>query len=306
MTARDYYAVLEVGRDASEADIKKAYRKLALQYHPDRNAGDKEAEERFKQVSEAYAVLSDEDKRRQYDQFGPEGFSRRFSTDDIFRSFDFSRIFSDLGVGGRGFDFRSLFGGAGGARGRGAFNPFGGGGARSVDPATADLESPLTVGFHEAFHGGERVIRLSGPEGPESLTVKIPVGVRTGQKLRVRGKGRPLPGMGARGDLILLVTVADHPDFRASGDDLEVDLRIPVSTAALGGAIDIRTPGGETRHLRIGPGTGSGKRLRLRGEGFPKRDGGHGDLYARVLVDVPAELTEAQREHLEALRDSGM
>ncbi|MEZ4265653.1 MAG: DnaJ C-terminal domain-containing protein [Myxococcota bacterium] len=305
MAARDYYETLGVERKASADEIKKAFRKLALQYHPDRNPDDKAAEERFKEVNEAYAVLSDADKRKQYDMFGAEGFGQRYSQEDIFQNFDFRSIFDDIGGGG-GFDFRSLFGGGGGNGGRaqGGFNPFGGGGGRR--PARGrDVESALTVGFHEAYHGGERSFTLKGPQGTETINVKVPAGIRSGQKMRVQGRGEPGPGGGQAGDLLLEVSVAEHPIYRRLGDDVEMDLPVSVTTAVLGGSVEVTLPGGDTKRLKIPAATGSGKRIRIRGKGFPKR-GGAGDFYVRVMVDVPAELDDAQRAHFESLRDLGL
>jgi curved DNA-binding protein len=303
MAPRDYYATLGVERKATADEIKKAFRKLALQYHPDRNPDDKAAEERFKEVNEAYAVLSDADKRKQYDMFGAEGFGQRYSQEDIFQNFDFRSIFDDIGAGG--FDFRSLFGGGGGngGRGQGGFNPFGGG--RRQAARGRDVESALTVGFHEAYHGGERSFTLKGPQGSETINVKVPAGIRSGQRLRVQGRGEPGPGGGPAGDLLLEVTVADHPIYRRDGDDVELDLPVSVTTAVLGGSVDVTLPGGETKRLKIPVGTSAGKRIRIRGKGFPHK-GGHGDLYVRVMVDVPSELNDEQRGHFESLRDLGL
>ncbi len=306
MAARDYYETLGVERKASADEIKKAFRKLALQFHPDRNPDDKEAEERFKEVNEAYAVLSDAEKRKQYDMFGAEGFGQRYSQEDIFQNFDFRSIFDDIGAGG--FDFRSLFGGGGGNGGRaqGGFNPFGGGGGGGRRPARGrNVESGLTVGFHEAYHGGERSFTLKGPQGSETINVKVPAGIRSGQKMRVKGRGEPGAGGGPAGDLLLEVTVADHPIYRRLGDDVEMDLPVGVTTAVLGGSVEVTLPGGDTKRLKIPAATSSGKRIRIRGKGFPKRDGA-GDFYVRVMVDVPAALDDAQRAHFESLRDLGL
>jgi curved DNA-binding protein len=298
MASKDYYALLGVERTASAEEIKKAYRKLALKYHPDRNKDDKAAEERFKEVNEAYAVLSDADKRKQYDTFGADGFQQRYSQEEIFRNFDFSRIFDDLGLGGRGgaFDFSSLFGRRGGA------------GRPSPVPGQ-HIESQLTVGFYEAFHGGERSLTVGGASGPETITVKIPRGVTTGKKLRVRGKGQPGRGGGATGDLLLRVIVAEHPVFRLvdGSRDLTMDLPVPLTTAVLGGQVEVTTPKGESRTLTIPAGTSGGKRVRIRGEGFPAvREGEAGDLYCQVAITVPQDLDDGQRAHFEALRDSGV
>lgn len=300
MAGKDYYEVLGVARDASPEDIKRAFRKLALKFHPDQNAGDKEAEERFKQVNEAYAVLSDAEKRRQYDMFGAEGFGQRFSQEDIFRNFDVSSIFRDLGLGGQGgFDFSSIFGG--GQRG---YGPFGGGPQGPV--RGRDVTSPLTVGFHEAFHGAERAYEIQGPEGKEMISVKVPAGIKTGQKLRLRQKGQAGHTGGPRGDLLLQVTVAKHPVYRRKGNDVEFDLQLPMTTVALGGSADVELPTGETKRVKIPAGTGSGTRIRIKDQGFPIKAGHRGDVFLRVRIDVPEELTDDQREHLEALRESGL
>ena len=305
MAGKDYYKVLGVQKKATDAEIKRAYRKLAQEYHPDRNPDDPAAEERFKDVSEAYAVLSDASKRRQYDMFGASGFGERFSREDIFSGFDFGKIFSDLGLGGGGgFDFRTIFGGQQ-PGGRGGFNPFGGGGERPAQrkARVAPVKSRLSISFSEAFAGGERSLKISGPEGRETISVKIPAGIRTGQKLRVRGKGRP--SSGGRGDLMLEVTVAEHPVYRRDGDDVEMDVKVPVSTAALGGKVAVETPGGAKRTLKVPAATSGGTRLRVRGEGFPRRRGGAGDLYGRVVVQVPEELSDEIKQIFESLRESG-
>ncbi len=299
MGGKDYYAALGVSRTASAEEIKRAYRKLALKYHPDRNEGDPNAEARFKEVNEAYAVLSDPDKRAQYDRFGADGFGARYTEEEIFQNVDFGKIFEDLGFGG--FDVGQLFGGRGWRGRRGA-----GRSGRAPAPRGENVESALTIGLHEAFHGSERTLTVNGPTGPETITVKIPRGITTGKKLRVRGKGRPGP-TGERGDLLLKVEVAEHPVFRLRGRDIEMDLEVPMTTAALGGAVEVTTPGGETRSLKIPPGTSCGRRIRVRGHGFPAAGPGEpGDLYVRVMAALPRELTEEQRTHLEALRDAGL
>lgn len=299
--ARDYYEVLGVARDASAEDIKKAFRKLAMKYHPDRNKGP-EAEEKFKEANEAYAVLSDPEKRQQYDMFGAEGFGQRYSSDEIFRNFDFGSIFADMGFGGGGgpkgarggFDFSSLFGGG---RGRGAqtrgYNPF-------AQQAPADAEAEITVTFHEAFNGGEREVVVDGKD----VRVRIPPGVRSGTRLRVRGKGHA--GAGGVGDLLIKVHVGAHPLYRFNGDHLEMDVDVHITDVVLGGTAEIETPDGQKQNLKIPAGTSAGQKLRLRGKGFPKQGGGFGDLLARLVVRTPKELTAEQREHFEALRELGI
>lgn len=299
--ARDYYEALGVERQASADAIKRAYRKLAQKYHPDRNPDDAAAEERFKEISEAYAVLSDPGKRRQYDMFGAQGFGQRFSREDIFRGFDLGKILGDLGLGGAGgsFDFSSLFGGGG--RAPQGYGSFGGGQRRPRAARAKPLHQEVEISFHEAYHGGERALAVTGPEGQEQISVKIPSGIKTGQKLRVRGKGRGAGG--ARGDLILEVKVGKHPDFHRRGADIEANLDVPVTVAALGGSVSLTLPSGEVRSLRIPEGTASGTRIRIRGEGFERKTGGRGDVFARVLIQLPSPLSDTQRGHIEALRE---
>ena len=309
--AKDYYKVLGVGKDASAEDIKKAFRKIAMQYHPDRNSAP-EAEDKFKEANEAYAVLSDPEKRKQYDMFGADGFGQRYSSEDIFSNFDFRTIFEDMGFGGqgggaggqRGFDFNSLFGNAGrrggprGGAGQGrGFNPFAG-----QQMQGSDAEAEITVTFHEAFHGGERGVIVQG----EEVRVRIPRGVRSGTRLRVRGKGHAGPGGGAAGDLLLTVHIGAHPKYRFHGDDLEMDVDVGITDVVLGTSVEIETPDGQKQSLKIPAGTSAGQKLRLRGKGFPHRGEGFGDLLARVVVRTPKELTNEQRQHFEALRELGV
>ncbi len=302
MAGKDYYKVLDLDSGASDAEIKKAYRKLAMKYHPDRNKGDEAAEERFKDISEAYAVLSDKDKKRQYDMFGAEGFGQRFSQEDIFQSFDFGSIFDDLGLGGQGgFDIRSLFGGGAG----GGFRPFGGGGVHRGPTRGQDSKSPLTISFHESFHGGERSLNLTGARGPEAISVKIPPGIKSGQKLRVRGKGQPGAHGGPHGDLFLEIQVSEHPTFTRRGDHVEVELPIPMTTLVLGGSVEVELPSGERKRLKIPEATAPGQRLRVRGECF-KTKSAQGDALVRVQPVFPDEVTEDQRALFEALKESGL
>ncbi|MCC6621230.1 MAG: DnaJ domain-containing protein [Deltaproteobacteria bacterium] len=305
MATKDYYKVLGVEKDASADDIKKAFRKLAMKDHPDRNQSP-EAEAKFKEANEAYAVLSDPDKRKQYDMFGADGFGQRFSQEDIFRGFDFGSMFDDLragaGKGGGGFDFSSIFGqfGGGGRKQQRGFNPFAG--AESGPAQGRDTEAELVVSFHEAYHGGERELFVDG----KGVKVRVPRGVRTGTKLRVRGKGQAGPGGGPQGDLILEVKVADHPIFRLDHDDLEMDLPVALTDLVLGGTASVDSPDGQTSTIKIPAGTAPGQRLRLRGKGFPKKSGELGDLLVRLVATIPKTLTDAQREHFEALRALGL
>ena len=290
--AKDYYTVLGVEKSASTEQIKKAYRKLAVKYHPDKNPGDQAAEERFKEITEAYAVLSDPDKRRQYDQFGEAGFHQRFSQEDIFRNVDLNTIFREFGFGGDDL-FGQLFGGRGAS--------FHGGRGRPIKGQ--DLLLRLAIPFRQAILGGERHIDLTRHGHAEPIKVRIPPGVETGQKLRLAGKGAPSPMGGPPGDLLLEIEVGNDPLFTRDGNDLLVTVAVPFSGACLGTSVAVPTLEGEKR-VKVKGGTKSGSKLRLKGYGVP----GHpaGDLYAMVEVTVPAELTKEQEKLLEKLRDSGL
>ena len=302
MDYKDYYAVLGVPKDASQDDIQKAYRKLARKHHPDVNK-DPGAEAKFKAISEAKEVLSDPEKRQKYDRYGtaynharthggapPPGFEEfRFDFGDGggFSGFDF---------GGSGFSsfFEMLFGGAGGARGK---RP------QTWSSAGADHEARLDLTLEEAAHGGEREIRLADPTQGETRTyrVKIPRGVRSGQRIRLSGKGGPGSGGGQAGDLYLKVDIAPHPRFRVDGKD--VTTRIPVTPweAALGAEVDVPTLDGPQR-VRIPAGSSSGRKIRLRGKGFPAAGGEPGDLLAEIQVVVPESLSEREKELFEELK----
>ncbi|TYO98996.1 curved DNA-binding protein [Geothermobacter ehrlichii] len=295
--AKDYYAALGLDKNASADEIKKAYRKLAVKYHPDKNPGDKKAEERFKEISEAYAVLSDPEKKRQYDQFGDAAFHQRFSQEDIFRGTDFNEIFREFGFGGGIEDiFGSLFGDR-----QGSF--FHGGGRQVV--RGQDYVLKLDIPFRMAVEGGERRVRFRGDQGTEEVQVRIPPGVEEGQRLRVAGRGGHSPGGGPRGDLLLDIHIEPDPVFTRQGRDLYVDVYVPFSGICLGTSVDIPTLSG-TRRVKIKPGTRSGTKVRLKGFGVNGRNGDSGDLYAVIRVEVPASLTPQQQELLEKLRETGL
>jgi len=298
--AKDYYAVLGVDKTASTEQIKKAYRKLAIKHHPDKNPGDRQAEERFKEVTEAYAVLSDPDKRRQYDQFGEAGFHQRFSQEDIFRNVDLNDIFREFGFGGDDL-FSQLFGGRGGTF-RSA--PFPGG---RVRPARGqDLLLRLPIPFRQGVLGGERQIDLARHGHPEPIKVRIPPGVVSGQKLRVAGKGAPAPTGGTPGDLLLEIEVGNDPRFTRDGQDLAVTVAVPFSGACLGTTVTVPTLEGEKR-VKVKAGSKSGSRIRLKGFGVPGHAGvAGGDLYAVIEVAVPATVTREQETLLEKLREAGL
>ncbi len=295
--AKDYYAVLGVAKDASADQIKKTYRKLALKYHPDKNPGDRQAEEKFKEITEAYAVLSDPDKRKQYDQFGEAGFHQRFSQEDIFRGFDVGDIFREFGFGTDDI-FGHLFGGGG--RGRAAF--YGGGRTRPV--RGPDLEMRLTIPFRLAVQGGEQRVSFRRNGGVEQLQVRIPAGVESGQRLRVAGKGGLSPAGGPPGDLYLEMEIEPDPRFSREGLDLLVTVKVPYSGACLGTSLDVPTLDGEKR-VKVPAGMASGGKLRLRGFGV-NAGGRKGDLYAVVEVAVPGALNAGQKKLLEQLREQGL
>lgn len=284
--AEDYYKVLGVSKEASQEEIQKAYRKLARQYHPDFNPNDKGAEERFKRISEAYEVLKDPERRRQYDQGG----------------FAFDGGFDPFGMGSRGaggFQYRTFRGASGGF---GSFQDlfsdiFGGGGRGAESYATmgSDLEQRIPITLEEVVHGAKRVVRI----GSERIEVRIPPGVRTGSKIRVAGKGeRSLFGRG-RGDLYLVVDLQKHPVFEVDGDDLMTVVPVTLGEAVLGARIDVPTLEGRVT-LTVPPGTSGGQRLRLKGKGLPRRKGGgRGDLYVRVQIRLPKRLDAESRRLIE-------
>jgi len=304
MATRDYYDILGVNKNASEDELKKAYRKLAMKYHPDRNPNKKEAEERFKELNEAYAVLSDKEKRKQYDTFGQEGFRQRFSQEDIFRGFDFEDIFSNL-FGGRGrrefrsggrggFDFSDLFG-------RGGYQDMGRAPQKGEDMY---YEWPITL--EEAAFGGEKKVSLPKGNKVEEIYVKIPPGIPSGKKLRVAGKGAAGRNGGPPGDLYLQISIRNHPIFMREGDDLLVEKVIAFSEAVLGTTVEVPTLEG-IKKVKIPPGTQCHTKMRLKGLGVPRFQGsGRGDEYVKVIVKVPKRVGEKTRKLIEELAKEGI
>ena len=298
--AKDYYAVPGVEKSATAEQIKKAYRKLAVKYHPDKNPGDKQAEERFKEITEAYAVLSDLEKRQQYDRFGDAAFHQQFSQEDIFRNFDFGNVFREFGFSGGSDDiFSQLFGGMGGRGFTGAqYKP------RPVKGQ--DYLMRITIPFRQAILGGERRVDFDREGKHEHIQVRIPPGVESGQKLRIAGKGGVSQTGGPQGDLLLEINITPDARFSREGNDLFVTVSVPFSGATLGTSIDVPTFN-EPKRVKVKPGTRSGSKIRLKGYGVPGRGGRlPGDLYAVIEVDVPKSLDEHQKELLEKLRESGL
>jgi len=299
MSATDYYKTLGVKKEASEEEIKKAYRRLAMKYHPDHAKGDKQAEEKFKQISEAYAVLSDKEKRQQYDRFGAEGFRQQYSQEDIFRNFDFGSIFREFGFGG---------GGRGGVRfSFGGDTPFGFGGGREAAPRGSDLEYELPLTLAEIASGTQKPLEFRHGDRTERLTVKIPKGLIPGKKIRLAGKGAPSPYGGPAGNLYIRSRILPDPQFTAEDYDLLVHRDIKLTEAMLGTTLNIPTIEGKTLSVKIPPGTRSGTKMRLGGHGLPHmRSGGRGDLFLVIQVAIPARLTSAQKALVEKLAETGI
>lgn len=272
-----------------------------MQYHPDRNPDNKSAEEKFKKINEAYAVLSDTDKKRQYDTVGDSRFHQQYSSEDIFRGTDFSSIFDEMGLGGQNSFFSSFFGGQAGGR------RAGGPGFGQQGPAKGqDVEFPVSIGFLDAYRGVEKPISFKLTDGTaREMTVKIPKGVKTGSKLRIAGRGAASRNGGQPGDLFIMVTVLEHPAFKRIDDNIEVPLSLKISEAFLGTSKAVNTPDGEKK-IKIPAGVKAGTKIRLKGLGFPAAGGAQGDLYAVIDLDVIKDLNSAQKHAIEALQEAGL
>jgi curved DNA-binding protein len=314
---KDYYTILGVTKSADADEIKRAFRQLARKYHPDVNPGDKAAEDKFKEVNEAYEVLSDTDKRRKYDQFGqywkqagaapggggrsPYGGSGGIGFDD----FEFGRYnnFEDF--------INELLGRVGGGSAYSSSNytssrqspfgfntnPPGGGGAGGAGPQL-DMEAGLTLTLPEAFNGVEKRLNI----GAETISVRIPAGAKAGSRIRVRGKGRPSPFLvSERGDLYLNVELSAHPFFQLDGETLTCELPISPDEAALGASIEVPTLDGNVT-MNVPAGVKSGQSMRLRGKGWKDSKGNRGDQMVKIMITVPKELTPIERELYEKLR----
>lgn len=306
---KDYYAVLGVNKNASNEEIKKAFRRLAVKYHPDRNPGNKAAEEKFKEISEAYEVLGDADKRSKYDQFGQywqqasqTGGWPRGGTSVDFGGFDFSqfgtfeefinellgRVGTPGGATGRSYSYRTSTGTSG-------FNDFGGFKNQSV--AAVDREASLRLTFAEGFRGCQKRLNIGG----EIVDIRIPAGTKSGSRLRVRGKGQTSPYSSQRGDLYLTVELEPHPFFKFEGDNLVCEVPITPDEAVLGASIEVPTPYGMVT-MRVPPGIRSGQTLRLRGKGWPNPKGKEGDQLVRVIIEIPKVISATEKEYYEKIR----
>ena len=301
MEYKDYYKILEIPRSADAAAIKRAYRRLARKYHPDANPGDKTAESRFKEVNEAHQVLSDPEKKSRYDRFG-SSYRRNGSFEEAMRQSGFAGAGGFAGhgpmpTGGFSDFFEQLFGGIG----RSQAGP-----RRQRTPVRADVEHEIDVTLEEILNGSMRVITTQAPDGSGSLAqrrlrVKIPAGVRPGARIRLAGEGGVRPDS-TRGDLFLKVNAIDHATIRRRGTDLESDITIPMTGAALGTRATVSTLDGKTLTVRVPPEVSQGARLRLRGKGLPslgKKE--RGDFFVKVNIDAPKELDDQQRDLIRRL-----
>jgi curved DNA-binding protein len=308
MADTDFYAVLGVSRSSSPDEIKKAYRQLAKELHPDRNPDNKAAEERFKDVSAAYTVLSDPEKRKLYDQFGEIGLREGFDPEAYqaagqgaggFGGFDFGEIFGGgaRGRGGRGrhveFNFEDLFGGAGPGRASYVRAPQRG----------ADLRSEVTIDFRDAVLGCTKELSLRSADGERTIKVRIPAGVRNEGKIRLRGQGGPGAQGGPAGDLVLEVKVRKHPSFSMRGKQLHVQVPVTPLEAYAGAKVSIPTPQGSVQ-LSVPAGSQNGSKLRLRGKGIQPKEGPRGDLIAHLEIVLPKGKSEEVEKALQTVQDA--
>lgn len=304
---KDFYKTLGVEKNVSDADLKKTYRKLARKYHPDSNQGDAKAEGMFKEISEAYSVLSDPEQRKEYDEIRAMGSGARFTASGGGAG-GFEDVFSRFGQGsGRGqsnADFEDIFAmfnqSQGGNFGSGRFGQTSGGYRGFGGPQKgADVTARTTLDFVTAVQG--ETITLQGEDG-KPFKVKIPAGVADGQKIRLRGRGRPSPDGGESGDIVVQIKVRPHPVFTRDGLNLRLTVPVTFTEATLGATIEVPTLAGDIVKLRVAPGTPSGRVLRVKGRGVATSKG-TGDLLAELQVAVPTHLDDAAREALQKFHD---
>ena len=337
MAKRDYYEVLGIGKNADAKEIKKAYRKLAKKYHPDMNPGDKNAEQKFKEITEAYNILSDDEKKKLYDQYGFAAFEEGAGAGGAYgggQGFHGQGGFDGSGLGGFNFHqdgnggyreyhfengnmddifgdiFGNMFHGKGSSQSSGfggqsfhSQSGFGGGfGGRSAQAKGSDLRSEVSVSFEEAAFGCDRMLRLSDPSGNgavQTLKVHVPAGIEDGKSIRLKGKGNPGFNGGSAGDLLLKVNVTSKPGFERKGMDIYTTANIPFTTAVFGGEAKVSTLYGDVI-CKIPEGTQSGRKIRLRGKGIVsmKDSTVHGDQYVTVQIQVPQNLSPEAKEKL--------
>ena len=290
---KDYYEVLGVEKNADDKAIRRAYRKLAKQYHPDHNPDDKASEERFKEISEAYEVLSDKDKRQKYDQFG-SNFNAAGAQDFDPRQYGFNNASFHGNAGGYSDFFNMFFGDE-------FFDAFGGGTGRRYNrsPKGQDIEASLTISIDEAYNGGKRTFTLNGHDS--SITVTIPAGITSGERMRLKGKGYPGTG-GMNGDLILMIEVQDTRDMKLDGLNITSELKLYPWEAYFGCERAVRTLAGN-KTLRVPAGIQTGRKIRLKDMGFKNRKGLSGHHYIEMVIVNPTHLSEEQEAHYRALMD---
>jgi curved DNA-binding protein len=314
--ADDYYKILGVEKNADASAIKKAYRKLALKYHPDKTKGDKILEEKFKKISEAYAVLSDQEKRQQYDTYGSAGFQQRFSQEDIFRNADLGEILREFGFGSSMGGFSSVFGRGGrqgnfsGMGGNPFFHNAGQGscrqGARQAEKGK-DIEYELPLTLNEIIHGTKKTITISQGGNARAIEVTIPKGLTQGKKIRLPGKGELSPTGGSAGNLYIRSGLIPSPDYAVEGNDILLFRQILLSQALLGDTLEILTPDGMALKIKLPAGTKHKAKMRIFGKGIPfMKGGGAGDLYIIIDINMPKDLTTSQKDLIRQLKKTGL
>ena len=312
--AEDYYKLLGLDKKASTEDIKKAYRKLALKWHPDKNPNNKAAEERFKKISEAYAVLSDPKKREEYDTFGSaDQFRQRYTQEDIFRGFDLNDILRSFGFGDAGGQgsrtFRTNRGGGFTFTQGGSFSDMFEGERQRfshVPQKGQDFEYNLSITLEDSVFGAEKKLALQKDDHVDEINFKIPPGINSGKKLRLAGKGGTGIDGGSAGDLYINITILPHPIFARDGNDIYIDKIINFSQAVLGTSIDVPTIEGTVKRIKILPGTQNNTKIRMKGFGVPRLKGlGKGDQFVKIIVEIPKKISERQMELVRKLAEEG-
>lgn len=310
--ATDYYKTLGVDKKASSSEIKKAYRKLALKYHPDKTKGDKTLEAKFKRISEAYAVLSDAKKREQYDTFGSEGFQQRYSQEDIFRNSNMADILKEFGFGGgdSAGGFSNIFSGGFGGGGFSSMGGMGGGsGCRrnSAPPKGQDIEHEIPLTLDEILTGTSKELNISQGGSVKTISVKIPKGMIKGKKIRLPGKGQQSQYGGASGDLYIKSNPIQPIGYEIDGNDILTKKEIKLTESLLGTKIDVTTPLGKTISLNVPAGTRHKAKMRLSGMGIPYMTGNKtGDLFVVIYVNIPKKLNKEQKNLVEKLVQTGL
>lgn len=323
--ADDYYKILGITKQASAGEIKKAYRKLALKYHPDKTKGDKNLEDKFKKISEAYAVLSDPEKKQQYDTYGSADFQNRFSQEDIFRNFDLGDILKEFGfgggAGGAGGGFSSFFGQgnrrAGFSGGGMGGNPFqqnmgggcgsGCGGHHQAPPKGRDVEYEIPLTINELINGSKKTITINQGGQAKAIEVLIPQGLIPGKKIRLAGKGELSPHGGPAGNLYIKSKIISEKNLAVEDNDILLTREVLLSQALLGDTIEIQTPQGTTINLKLPAGTNPKAKMRIPGKGIPHMKGeACGDLYVVIQINLPKNLTDQQQELIRELEKTGL